>query len=397
MVSDDQGQDALEVSEATAVSIYPHNNNSLLVVQRSAGRPTTISRRQTLVEEEMPQAQDGSRELEPEASRPIFEAHVIEPLTPPVKHTRFKNQVDSPLSNPREAPQPPIIKCIPPTPGEELEERQLVPVVQLGEEELALDHMPPRRSLSLVQRARRYSDTFIQPLLTRSHSLNYRNSARGRKGRRATSDSQQRTASVISQEPRDTNLHPFWRPRDFWDDLSDSDDDYDAAEQDVLPKGGDTSDIHDIHDIHDTSIKRSKLGSLRRSGGFLIGNSLGLSRQPSNGRGQHAALPASLLARLNRNGLANRVHKPASVTSLRRAAAQQGRSADADAAQHRRRFYHLPGLGMEIRFVGFRGIREKMRAERERRDERSREARREQLRRSIGTRVFHDGGRGVDD
>ncbi|KAL2350835.1 hypothetical protein BJ546DRAFT_380693 [Cryomyces antarcticus] len=348
MVSDDQGQDALEVSEATAVSIYPHNNNSLLVVQRSAGRPTRISRRQTLMEEEIPQAQDGSRELEPEASRPIFEAHVIEPLTPHVKHTRFKNQVVSPLSNPREAPEPPMIKCIPPTPGEELEERQLVPVAQLGEEELALDYMPPRRSLSLVQRARRYSDTFIQPFFTRSHSLDYRNSARGRDGRRATSDSQRRRASVISQEPRDTNLHPFWRPRDFWDDLSDSDDDYDAAEQDVLPEGGDTSDIHDIHD---TGIKRSKLGSLRPSGGFLIGNSLGLSRQPSNGRGQHAALPASLLARLNRNGLANRVRKPASITSLRRAAAQQGRSADADAAQHRRRFYHLPGLGMEVRYV----------------------------------------------
>ncbi|KAH8719375.1 hypothetical protein GQ44DRAFT_712293 [Phaeosphaeriaceae sp. PMI808] len=79
----------IEASEATAVSIYPHNNHSLLVVQQVSG----------------------------------------------------PGAVDSPLKNPRPPPEPPVIKFIPPTPAEELE-RQFSP----GPPKRSDSH-PRRRSL----------------------------------------------------------------------------------------------------------------------------------------------------------------------------------------------------------------------------------------------------------
>jgi hypothetical protein len=40
----------------------------------------------------------------------------------------------------------------------------------------------------------------------------------------------------------DGTLHPFWRPRGFWDGF----DDFSDSEDDGLPSGGDTSDIGTI-------------------------------------------------------------------------------------------------------------------------------------------------------
>jgi hypothetical protein len=49
-----------------------------------------------------------------------------------------------------------------------------------------------------------------------------------------------RELEAITGDNEDGTLHPFWRPRGFWDDFEDSDSD---SEEERLTPGGDTSDI----------------------------------------------------------------------------------------------------------------------------------------------------------
>ncbi|KAI9823694.1 MAG: hypothetical protein M1826_007663 [Phylliscum demangeonii] len=167
--------EGLEVSEATAVSIYPHNLSSLLVVQQHS-RPVSH--------------EDGDDEPDVQSRAP---------RTPPRKSTRL-TQVDSPLKNPRKPPKPPAVQIIPPTPD------ILSPTRP--------EHNPlggSGKALALVKRAlsnRRYSDSFISPF-----------------ARFRTKDQGPYRLGVGggSHDP-DSRLSPFWRPRGFWDDLEIDDD-----------------------------------------------------------------------------------------------------------------------------------------------------------------------------
>ncbi|KAF1942401.1 hypothetical protein EJ02DRAFT_454266 [Clathrospora elynae] len=399
-----QFSDTLEVSEATAVSIYPHNNHSLLVVQQ-------VSRGSSMMPEQhqltagahfAPQdhrdvrytptppfvdASEGHEENAGQLPQPTLN---LEPSTPPMQIALPEPLgVDYPLQNPRAPPEPPKIMFIPPTPAEELE-RQLAPAPP-GPPERSDSH--PQRRLSLVQRARRYSNDLITPLLART-SIN-----RGR----YTSDSRARSAHRNPRTPtvndEDGTLHPFWRPRGFWDGFEDSDSE--SEEDEGLPQGGDTSDVED--ELPERPKRSNTIGNKlkdmsRGSGGFLIGNSLGVERHGTNKRRHHVTLPphfhksprtsprsspkviiqaptmplgphagTGISKRPSRNNLrGNMVYEyeqPRGRTSWR-----QGKS--------------LPVLKKyHVQYIGISGVKDRLK-------ERTAEKRREKIRRSIGTRYY---------
>src|SRR5207245_432163 len=147
--------------------------------------------------------------------------------------------------------------------------------------------------LSLVQRARRYSDTFIAPLLARAPSTK-----RGKDGSTTARTRSPEKRRVPSVNEEDGNLHPFWRPRGFWNDFEDSDSESeDGFGEDRLPQGGDTTDV-----TPDDPPPTRGLGALGRrltngfkgSGGFLIGNSLGVERAGTNRRRHYVSVPKTI-------------------------------------------------------------------------------------------------------
>ncbi|KAF2144032.1 uncharacterized protein K452DRAFT_151697 [Aplosporella prunicola CBS 121167] len=283
--------DPLEVSEATAVSIYPHNNHSLLVVQQVA-RAGTVSHRRAASSPEsaLPPKQPQDRPATP----PIL---TIGPPAPPEHVIANIPTVTSPLKNPRKPPEPPAFKIIPPTPAEEIERELAGPSAPQKHENRG---PPPTRRQNLVQRARRYSDTIIQPIL-RNTSI--------RRNINPPNPDPQRVPSVSSEKQKadENNLHPFWKPRGFWDDFSGSDSEDDLAVSGAPTSGtrsGNTSNIdeqyRDLERAKAVERQRRKIGALGRrittgfkgSGGFLIGNSLGVERHGTNNRRHHVDAPS---------------------------------------------------------------------------------------------------------
>lgn len=393
-----QFSDTLEVSEATAVSIFPHNNHSLLVVQQGSRVSSMTPEPRQLLNGTHLSPHD-YREVRSTPTPPFVDASehydddnkdeqhqqptlTIEPSTPPMQiDLSHPGGVDSPLKNPRPPPEPPKINFIPPTPAEELE-RQLVP----GPPKRSDSH--PQRRLSLVQRARRYSDNLIPTLLSRATS----NRAR------YVSDSHRRShrnPQVPTVNDEDGALHPFWRPRGFWDDFDDSDSE---SEDEGLHPGGDTSDVEPEPEPEPpkrshTFGKRLTKG-FRGSGGFLIGNSLGVERHGTNKRRHHVTLPPHFpkspktsthisppkvliqpptmpLGRHSGGGISKR----GSRSSLRNWEPPQRQASW-------RRGRSLPGLKKyQVQYIGLSGVKERIR-------ERSQEKRREKIRQSIGTRYY---------
>ncbi|KAE9991596.1 hypothetical protein Vi05172_g12924 [Venturia inaequalis] len=240
----------LEISEATAVNLYPHNNNSLLVVQQMA--------RSAELQSSGPTVQD----------LPIQPALTVQPATPPSLSAEVIN-VDSPLRHPRKPPHPPlqapVIQICPATPAEELETSPF--------DEAGRRPRLSKRSLSLKEHAMQFSETLMQPIFPKSNSFKRRSAY------------QKKRKSEPTQKAN--TLHPFWQPRGFWDEFIDSEDESD--EEDRLPAGGDTSDV-----VLARSMATRVLDSVRSSGGFLIGKSLGVERVGSNKRRHHVSLPVGL-------------------------------------------------------------------------------------------------------
>ncbi len=388
----------IEVSEATAVSIFPHNNHSLLVVQQ-VSRGSSMLPEQGYLENDIYLTPQDHRDLQPTPTPPFVDASethsdgpemapqptlTFEPSTPPMQIAPAQpGAVDSPLKNPRPPPEPPKINFIPPTPAEELE-RQLAP----GPPKRSTSH--PQRRLSLAQRARRYSDNLIPILLARASSN------RGRPG--SSSQTQGPKGRVPTVNDRDGALHPFWRPRGFWDDFEDSESESD--EDETLPSGGDTSDVVDPPKRSNTLTKRLASG-IKGSGGFLIGNSLGVERHGTNRRPHRVNLPPNfvkspklsahtaspkILTQSPTNVLGpapgNRISKRPSRGSLRSTNSDEMPRTRASWRQGR----NLPGLKRyQVQYIGLSGVKKKL-------QERTAEKRREKLRRSIGPRYYVEPG-----
>jgi hypothetical protein len=299
----------------------------------------------------------------------------FEPSTPPMQiDLPHFGAVDSPLKNPRAPPEPPKIMFIPPTPAEELE-RELVP----GPPKRSDSH--PQRRLSLVQRARRYSDNLLPTLLSRA-SIN--------KGRNNANDAQRahRNPEIPTVNDEDGTLHPFWRPRGFWDGFDDSDSE---SEDDGLHPGGDTSDVESIPERPRRAkrLQRRLTSSVRGSGGFLIGNSLGVERHGTNRRPHRVTLPPHFYRAKTTDDPSSprsRVQSPVRTRGESAISNTSASSLSSFGSPQRsgtwRQGRSLPGLRKyQVQYIGLSGVKKKFRENRQ-------EKRRQKIRQSIGTRYY---------
>lgn len=378
----------IEVSEATAVSIYPHNNHSLLVVQQ-VSRANSMLPEPRRLDDGMHLVPHDEREIRSTPTPPFVDAREstenneeppqptlnFEPSTPPMQIALPQpSAVDSPLKNPRPPPEPPKIMFIPPTPAEELE-KQLVP----GPPKRSDSH--PQRRLSIVQKARRYSDNLLPTLLGRSSS----------RGRYVPSSHARRTQDktrVPTVNDEDGALHPFWRPRGFWDGFDESESE---SDEEVLPEGGDTSDIEPepaTTPKRSNTLGKKLTNGLRGSGGFLIGNSLGVERHGSNSRRHRVVLPSQLLSS-SKSAPSSTVDEPPKLLIhpptgdiSRRSSRSSLRSSSDRGRRSWRQGRKIPGLkGYHVQYIGLSGVKERFR-------ERGKEKRRDRIRKSIGSRYY---------
>ncbi|PYH49119.1 uncharacterized protein BP01DRAFT_353447 [Aspergillus saccharolyticus JOP 1030-1] len=185
----------IEISEARTIAIFPHNNESLLLVE--------------------PQSQPTAREQDPDI------ASQNKPLTP-VTSTSMRFEVESPLKNPRPPPQPPVYQVSPPSPVHEAS-RQLGAAVS----EADADHRGAARRFGSIRR----------PWMVRPRSDSYNSALQSFS---LTSAKNRKAGNEI-----DGRLQPFWRPRRFWDD----------SETDSPSPNG--SPIDPPHNEPDTVIKNS--------------------------------------------------------------------------------------------------------------------------------------------
>ncbi|PMD44417.1 hypothetical protein L207DRAFT_525750 [Hyaloscypha variabilis F] len=353
-----------EVSEAMAVSIFPHQNKSVLVVQQKASSDPSPPNLKAIDTIQQPK---------------VNGAATIGPVTPP-QPIHPMDEIDSPLRNPRAPPEPPAIKFIPPTPaalapGAE-EERQLGYNL---EDRPSTSDDKPKRGMSLMRRAfsnRRNSESAAhQPgLFKRTFSLS--NTPRRDLTDHSTQTSKE-TANPstlypsVADRPADgSKLHPFWRPAHFWDDLED----HESDEEDEFSQ-------YPIVENRPPPPKRSFSQKLKRT--FAI-----LPIQDDDYDYQPYALDRRTMRRTPSGNM--RVVKQRSNSSLRRGVNDRRQytvarpvSGPAEGSfgygfkeGNGGRVHTIPGLGIRIEYIGWSGMRRRL-------SERRREQRSEKLRASI--------------
>ncbi|KAI4171959.1 MAG: hypothetical protein LQ343_003868 [Gyalolechia ehrenbergii] len=340
----------LEVNEATAISIYPHTNKSILVVQHAPQRNSRPAGHSAII-----------------ASNAKF-AIPAGSVQPPVIHEP-RQLLDSPLQNPRSPPEPPDFKIIPPTPA------NLTDVSSPDRHQVRPSEQTPRRRLSTrLKQAfsnRRYSDAFVAPIM-RPFSLS----------RRSTVTGARRASTGIDSE---RNLHPSWRPRAFWDAKDgESDSDSDFGNDGFLvgnSLGMPTEGVKTFDPPKRRASLSRKLGSLRLPGQRRI---VSESKPHAGDSYDDEVVPDPTPPRRsdsNRGlGLRHKTtkfyrrsqHDNGSYEFIQPPYAQEG-------ARHGGN-NGVPRLGYQVQFVPFRGLADKVK---ERREEARREKVRERLKGSI--------------
>lgn len=256
--------------EATAISLFPHHNTSLLLVQQ--------------------QGLSDQRNL-PDLEQSSSPAHPTITIDLPANDFGVETRDYRASSHDSEHEQnrkttPPSFQLIPPTPGDERASGMLVPVEVLEDHNTngaqATSDLPPTRQSSLFKRARAYSNSTIQPFLSRTFS-NQGSVRRTTSRRKKLFDSGARLSRTdydADMTEEDRNLHPFWQPRDFWDGVEEEErDDESGSAMRGLPEDNTAQAERDVQQPK-PPISWRRGGSLR----FLIGNSLGIDRQPTNRR-----------------------------------------------------------------------------------------------------------------
>ncbi|PMD25266.1 hypothetical protein NA56DRAFT_655475 [Hyaloscypha hepaticicola] len=356
-----------EVSEARTVSIYPHQNKSVLVVQQRASSDPSPPKLEAIDTTQKPKTvANGTASLGP--------------VTPP-QPIHSMDDIDSPLRNPRAPPEPPAIKFIPPTPaaltpgGEE--DRQLG--YNLDDRPSTSDDHP-KRGMLLMRRAfsnrRRNSESAAHQVgfLKRTFSLS--NTPRKDLADHSTQTSKE-TANPstlypsVADRPADgSKLHPFWRPAHFWDDLEDHESD-----------GDDEFSRYPVVDDRPPPPKRNFSQKLKRT--FAI-----LPIQDDDYDYKPYAVDRRTMRRTPSGNM--RVVKQRSNSSLRRAASDRRQYTVARPVSgpsegsfgygfkegNGGRVHTIPGLGLRIEYIGWSGMRRRL-------SERRREQRSEKLRASI--------------
>lgn len=223
----------LEVNEATAISIYPHTNKSILVIQQMAGGNHSSPREQSAIIA-------GNANIA-----------LPGPITPIVHHQSSPREIlDSPLQNPRDAPQPPDLRIIAPTPANgrpSSEATQPMPSSPIRPNRFSA----PITSIKRAMSARRLSETFASSF-SRKFSLH------------GTASTIRRRRTIADDPEPGSKLHPFWRPRSFWDDVDDSDSDEEFGNTGFLTGSRRTSQsIKESTPRRRASLTRRLRGSLR--------------------------------------------------------------------------------------------------------------------------------------
>ena len=331
----------MEINEATAISIFPHNNNSILVVQQTGTGANGKPERTSMI---VPQANIALNDI---ASPTVLQQpRELLDLPPLLDLDKPRESTNSPLRNPRSPPQPPAFNFIAPTP------------VPNGPSETV---QPPKRNTSIVSMgpfssikraisspARRYSESFVSPKsLTRS----------------LTARRNRKVPAMTSQSSTESKLHPFWRPRGFWDDLSDSDDD---SESDF----GNVSPDYAVNNTLGTPQTKIVQGPPRSVMGRRFGSLKSFNRRASAASDRPRRVSTSQLTGTNGN---NNLHDYEFVK--RGDLLESGRSSNGIFGGA-----NVPRLGYQVQFVGFGVVRDRL----EKMKERSREKERDRLRKSIG-------------
>jgi len=139
----------------------------------------------------------------------------------------------------------------------------------------------------------------------------------------------------------DSNLHPFWRPRAFWDDIDNT---------------------------------RTELPQEQPASRGIVNNSLGLPQERTVING-----PASLIRRISeRRRQKKGVVRQSSHGSLAKIRAT-------------RRLHKSSGHGLRLHFIGLHGIQDRLLYAKQRKEDEKREKRRAMLRKSIGANVISQG------
>ncbi|KAJ5294474.1 hypothetical protein PENANT_c006G06510 [Penicillium antarcticum] len=284
----------IEIQEATAVSFFAHHNRSLLLVD--------------------PRMQSSRRPLQGVgiSNGPVYLHTPDNPIQPGMI------TVDSPLKNPRPPPKPPVAKPLPPIPIQEGEKS--------SDENKGLN-----RRWSSVRRtwnARPRSESFNT--IARSFSMK---------------SAKNRTTGM----EMDSRLYPFWRPRPFWEGVSDS----------PNKNGSPTRQLPQ-----------------NRNDSLVVNNTLGLPQQRIIFDGPPAYARRSPEMKRLFNGMTS--NGSLVDPSIFRTASPL----------HPSRFRALSRWGLRVQSMSWRNTRNSLRRLRQRREERKRAVRRETLKQSIGGPVY---------
>lgn len=217
---------AAEVSEAMAVTIYPHQNKSVVMVNHMSKTFDGNS-----LQTDVPVSKDESKKQTvavPQKPSITATGPNGEPVTPPQPNFSLE-EVDSPLRNPRAPPEPPAIKFTPATPSGLTPAAEKMKLLGNYFETASVEKRP-----SLVKRAfslrRNQENGPPRPgLLTRTLSLkrNVRKDTAENPDTEAGLDAIRHQYPTIEDPPADENkLHPFWRPASEQFDFGPDDEDW---------------------------------------------------------------------------------------------------------------------------------------------------------------------------
>ena len=340
----------LEVNEATALSIHPHTNKSILVIQEIAGKDKSKREQSAIIA--------GNANIAiPAALNPM----TVNP------GPAMPQPIDSPLQNPRDPPLPPdIINVIPPTPAN----------VPPPLEDIGKAPAPVKTgrfsNLKRAVSARRYSDV-LGSSLTRRLSERYSGGPR---------------FSFAEDDEKESRLHPSWRPRRLYgggDHDNDSESEFgndgllpsSRASRDSRPGTQNQGPPSRSMSLSNRLSSRLRSGSLRRP---RRASSVSAAARPATQPLPYEVVDTSvhrrqpLVRRLTGSLRLPRPHRPQPDFEF-----LNSRQDDAINSNVRR----TPGTGYQLQFSGFRGIWEKMEKRREAKEEEKREARSDKLKEQI--------------
>ena len=357
------------VSEATAINIYPHNNDSLLVIQH----PSPPSSRSKPTSSSQEQRSDRNRDSFPSAGA----------ASPSIRAQKART-VYSPLQNPRKPPRPPTFSVTPPSPlpsyGPEAAEGPIPEAVPRSK--------PPSRRDSLIKQARRVSDSLWSPVASLKTNSN-RNSWRrfsfiANKRDKFDEQDPQPLQSNPLRAPTfgEGSLSPEWQPRQFWNDTSEAEGSlgqFASSSRDDGPALAPTVSGYPTRttmrdSAGETSRKSSRAASIKRI--FSRKKKESDSRTPSGSNrvsSSNLSSPPLTQHTQQQPGMSNVTLRD----SLRRTS---GKNSVSNSNRN-----SWAGAGLQ-------GLREKLHDRSIRREESQRQGQRDRLRNSIGPRIYVEPG-----